>query len=61
MTVWVLVMVTLVPGVPRTVAEARAAYVGVFDSPSKCNSSAAASNSTQVGTHVFECLQEHVL
>jgi hypothetical protein len=61
MTVWILVMITLVPGVPRSVAEASPVYVGVFDSSAKCTSAANASNNTENGTHVYECLKEHVL
>ena len=54
-------MITLVPGVGGSVVEASAAYVGVFDSSAKCTSAANASNNTEMGTHVFECLKEHVL
>ena len=61
MYVWVLVMITLVPGVPRDVAEASAGYVSTFDSSDKCTSAANAANSTEIGTHVFKCLHEHVL
>ena len=35
MSVWVLVMIHLVPGVPRDVVEASPIYVGLFDSYAK--------------------------
>jgi hypothetical protein len=60
MNVWVLVMITLVPGVPRNVAEQAPIYVSIFDSYARCASAAAASNSTQA-KHLFECNQERVI
>jgi len=60
MNVWVLVMIALVPGVPREVAELSPIYVGVFDSYARCASQATASNSTQGPKYLFECKKEHV-
>ena len=53
-------MITLVPGVPRDVVEQDPVYVTVFDSYAKCASQANASNSTDTGTHLFECKEERV-
>lgn len=61
MSVWVLVMIALVPGVPRNVAEQAPIYVGVFDSYARCASQAAASNSAQGGKYLFECKEERVV
>lgn len=60
MSVWVLVMITLVPGVPRDVVEESPIYVAVFDSYDKCTSQANASNSTQNPKYLFECKKERV-
>ena len=60
MSVWVLVMITLVPGVPRDVVESSPIYVAVFNSYAKCASQANASNSTQKGNYLFECKEERV-
>ena len=60
MSVWVLLMINLVPGVPRDVAEMSPIYVTVFDSYAKCASQANASNDTQKGNFTFECKEERV-
>lgn len=60
MTVWVLVMIMRVPGVPRDVAEQAPIYVGLFDSSARCASQAAASNSAQGPKYLFECKEERV-
>jgi hypothetical protein len=60
MNVWVLVMITLVPGIPRDVAEQAPIYVAVFDSYARCASQAAASNSTQP-KYLWECKEERVI
>ena len=60
MNVWVLVMITLVPGVPREVAKQSPIYVSIFDSYTRCASAAAASNSTQP-KYLFECKEERVI
>lgn len=65
-----LVMITLVPGEPREMAEQAPVYVFVFDSHAKCTSQANASNSTdgiltqnttlKANQHLFECIEERV-
>ena len=60
MSVWVLVMITLVPGVPRDVAEHAPIYVAVFNSYARCTSQANASNNAQKGSYLFECVEERV-
>jgi len=65
MTVWVLLMITLVPGLPRDVEESTPIYVLVFDSYAKCASQANASNSTRSILKMenkteFECKEERV-
>jgi hypothetical protein len=60
MSVWVLVMINLASGVPRDVAEQVPVYVSIFDSPARCASTAAASNSTQQ-KYLYECREERVI
>jgi len=60
MSVCVLVMITLVPGVPRDVVEQSPIYVAVFNSYAECVSQAIASNSTQKANYLFECKEERV-
>jgi hypothetical protein len=60
MSVWVLVMITMVPGLPRGAAEEAPIFVSVFDSYAKCISQANASNNTQGPKYLFECNEERV-
>jgi hypothetical protein len=64
MSIWVLVMLALHPGVPRDVTEGNAIYVAVFDTYAKCTSQANASNNSQDSTQktktYFECKEERV-